>query len=256
MSEEFKTDWQKRPEESKQKYHMHHKQVREEKVAKGECLHCSSPAVGSLLCEAHAEQKRQRARKRMEELRSGGRRCPDCSVFLAKGERKCTECKIKGKAQYEEKRRSPEYCHRCGKVPPEDGKTTCRPCRKVASNGATRRKDALKAKVIAGYGGACACCGETYHLFLSVDHINNDGGQKRKEGYQGGPTFYKWIIDNKFPSDLQILCHNCNFAKHLNGGICPHQFCQQPLQHSASYLPICINPHTTGIDKDGQPYPL
>jgi hypothetical protein len=27
-----------------------------------------------------------------------------------------------------------------------------------------------------------------------------------------------------FPKDrFQLLCHNCNMGKHMNGGICPHQ---------------------------------
>ena len=72
----------------------------------------------------------------------------------------------------------------------------------------------------------CACCGETQIEFLTIDHINNDGKQHRKNiGIPGGgPRFYRWLIKNNFPDNpqLQILCYNCNLAKgHL--GYCPHK---------------------------------
>lgn len=76
-------------------------------------------------------------------------------------------------------------------------------------------------KVMDGYGGPhCNCCGETRVAFLQVDHINNDGAKHRKEVCSG--EFYRWIIKNNFPKDLQILCANCNWGKYRNGGVCPH----------------------------------
>ena len=33
---------------------------------------------------------------------------------------------------------------------------------------------------------------------------------------------YWWLIENKFPAGIQILCHNCNLAKGFYGA-CPHQ---------------------------------
>jgi len=68
------------------------------------------------------------------------------------------------------------------------------------------------------YGGKCICCGETQIEFLAIDHINNDGHKKRKEMTT---NIYDWIKKNKFPKDLQILCHNCNMAKAFYGS-CPH----------------------------------
>ncbi len=70
------------------------------------------------------------------------------------------------------------------------------------------------------YGNKCVCCGETIKEFFTIDHINNDGAeQKRKYKIY---HFYRWIIRNDFPKDLQILCANCNYAKAIYG-ICPHQ---------------------------------
>ncbi len=80
----------------------------------------------------------------------------------------------------------------------------------------------LKIKVIAGYGGKCVCCGEIRLEFLGVDHINGGGKAHRAIVGKGGPEFNRWIIKNNFPTDLQILCHNCNLAKGFYGQ-CPHE---------------------------------
>jgi hypothetical protein len=82
----------------------------------------------------------------------------------------------------------------------------------------------LRKTVITGYGDKCICCGESSHQFLALDHVNSDGAHMRKTKIHpaSGNQFYQWIIKNNFPSFLQLLCHNCNFAKHFYGG-CPHQ---------------------------------
>ena len=57
-----------------------------------------------------------------------------------------------------------------------------------------------------------------------IDHINNDGNKQRKNGkYTGGTAnFYYWIKTNNYPTDLQVLCYNCNMAKAIYK-ICPHK---------------------------------
>ena len=46
-----------------------------------------------------------------------------------------------------------------------------------------RNQDRVRREVFEAYGGfVCACCGETQPLFLSIDHINNDGAQERRSG--------------------------------------------------------------------------
>lgn len=78
-------------------------------------------------------------------------------------------------------------------------------------------------QVLDGYGGQCTCCGESHKEFLTVDHVNNNGNQERKEKrHRGiGSLFYKDIIDAKFPPSYQLLCYNCNAAK-ARCGLCPH----------------------------------
>jgi hypothetical protein len=89
----------------------------------------------------------------------------------------------------------------------------------------------LKRLVMDAYGGCCACCGEDELTFLTIDHINDDGAEHRRQmaeakntpWLQAGAATYRWLRDNKFPQGFQVLCANCNCGKQWNGGICPHQ---------------------------------
>jgi hypothetical protein len=82
----------------------------------------------------------------------------------------------------------------------------------------------LKDDAYAAYGGyVCACCGETEKMFLTLDHINNDGNVMRKH-HGLGASLYKWLLQNGYPKGLiQVLCMNCNIGKWRNKGVCPHQ---------------------------------
>jgi len=86
----------------------------------------------------------------------------------------------------------------------------------------------MKAKVAAmlrviydHYGRKCACCGYDDQRFLTVDHVNNDGNVRRKQGYGQYSEYVR--ISSTLPDDIQILCMNCNFAKARHGGVCPHE---------------------------------
>ncbi len=81
----------------------------------------------------------------------------------------------------------------------------------------------LKSETLQAYGGippTCACCGERTLEFLTVDHI--DGYDKSAGIPRSGLGFYRWLRRNEYPSGFQILCRNCNWAKHACG-TCPHQ---------------------------------
>lgn len=96
-----------------------------------------------------------------------------------------------------------------------------------AKSGYTARRKKYWDIVINHYGGKCNCpnCPETNRIFLTIDHIDNNGGIARKNRKMGGYQFYYWIIKNNFPTNLQLLCFNCNEARHFRGGInkiCPH----------------------------------
>lgn len=82
----------------------------------------------------------------------------------------------------------------------------------------------LKTDVIEGYGGKCACCGETERAFLVLDHIDGGGNAHRASFGPKGVTQYVYREVRKmgYPPEFQILCANCNLAKERPDG-CPHQ---------------------------------
>ncbi len=125
-------------------------------------------------------------------------------------------------------------CVRCGRNPtdPQISRHTCPECL-LRSREADRtyRKNA-RDQLFSIYGGkVCACCGETEELFLTFDHINEDGAQHRLSigkrsdgrGFSDAISLLRALRKQGFPNTIQVLCHNCNQGKHLNGGICPHQ---------------------------------
>lgn len=86
-----------------------------------------------------------------------------------------------------------------------------------------QRNAKLRKEVYAAYGGyICACCGETEPLFLSIDHINNDGYVRRKGGEPVGVGLWQKLKNEGYPPGYQVLCMNCNHGKSRNGGVCPH----------------------------------
>ena len=81
----------------------------------------------------------------------------------------------------------------------------------------------LKHTVIEKYGGKCSCCGENQILFLTIDHINNDGNVERDNMKNYNTlSFYMKLKREEIRDDIQVLCFNCNLGKSINNGICPH----------------------------------
>jgi len=118
-------------------------------------------------------------------------------------------------------------CYECKIAPCEDGFTQCVACRVKMKQYQKQWRHEAKLKIFDAYGGRfCNCCGETEIMFLCLDHINNDGAEHRRKlegSSRQASKLYRWIIKNNFPIGFQVLCQNCNFGKHLNGGICPHK---------------------------------
>lgn len=81
-----------------------------------------------------------------------------------------------------------------------------------------RYNQKIRQLVLKHYGNKCACCGEKRQEFLTIDYVYGGGGiHRRSIG-----NFYRWIINNNFPFNLQVLCYNCNMAK-ARYGYCPHR---------------------------------
>lgn len=73
----------------------------------------------------------------------------------------------------------------------------------------------------------CACCGESIFAFLCIDHI--DGCP---EGYKRPRHIYNFLTKAGFPPGYQVLCYNCNNAKHTQG-VCPHQLIDREVVENA-----------------------
>lgn len=76
----------------------------------------------------------------------------------------------------------------------------------------------LKQEVFTHYG-PCVFpgCGEDDIFLLTLDHTNNNGAAHRRELKKlkivSGASYYRWIIKNNFPSDLQTHCVSHNYLK-------------------------------------------
>lgn len=74
----------------------------------------------------------------------------------------------------------------------------------------------IKLNTLTHYGnGKCACvkCGENRLACLSLDHIDGNGAEHRREIGRTAIALYFWLIKNDFPEGYQTLCMNCQFVK-------------------------------------------
>lgn len=205
--------------------------------------------------EASRKQQAEYHRKRNLERKTAGL-CIKCGLRppCAESENWCDQCIVvrrklandwysrnsekgcESSKRFRESLRTKGLCLDCGKVEPLPDRWRCRKCldkSKIRTRAYVhvrqQRHDILRLEVFGHYGGPhCACCGERMLLFLSLDHIENDGAAQRKvlrgqNVSQRGIHFYSWLRKRGFPPGFQVLCMNCNFGKHRNGGICPHK---------------------------------
>lgn len=198
-------------------------QYYENKKSKGLCPHCGNKSEENrIVCQScqlkHNERIRNMRNRRIEEGL-----CPRCGLRpTSENRRHCSECakrrsetiKIRIKRLISE-----GICPVCGQRSPIDGKQYCELCLSKRSE----RDKKIKFNVINEYGGKCTCCGEDNPSFLSIDHINSNGRERRKnELYEA--KIYRWLTKHNFTKDnYQLLCFNCNMGKHFNGGVCPHK---------------------------------
>lgn len=153
--------------------------------------------------------------------------CMHCGGARMEGFKHCGTCLDAINKRYKEKQQKLQesgLCMYC-KCESPNGRC-CQEC--VVKRRKTMRdiNDSIKKSVFEAYGGFhCVCCGETMKECLSIDHINGGGNQHRKSvvGNRGGPAFYRWLKQNKFPPGFRVLCMNCQFGRKHNSGVCPHE---------------------------------
>jgi len=78
----------------------------------------------------------------------------------------------------------------------------------------------LRLEIVQAYGGVCECCGESRWPFLTIDHINNDGSEERRNLVG---KLYIRLKKRGFPREkYRLLCYSCNCARSFRK-ICPHK---------------------------------
>lgn len=212
------------------------RKYRQKNRSAGNCERCKKPSDRIGVCSSclpkYKEDQHKRHIKRYSR-RKEQNKCVDCEKPSVKNKTMCQTCLDRRASNQMMSRIQAEevgLCSQCKKNVPIRGKR-CEDCKKKrnewhASSDYKKRYEKIRAQnridVIDHYGGKCVCCGETELHFLAIDHPNNDGGDERKK-VGAGSSFYAWLIRNDLPDGYVVLCHNCNFGRHLNGGICPHQ---------------------------------
>lgn len=183
------------------------------------CFDISIGAVTKVLTRngitvrSHAETCKlvSEARNREAKILVNSGLCPKCKATVNTGVF-CDNCKTKCKRRSGKQKES--RCHSGG--PEHVIGVSCEHCN---SKSRTYNK-LLKIKAFEAYGGCrCACCGETELVFLTLDHVNNDGATHRRR--LGHTTPYSHLRRMGYPPGFQVLCFNCNFAKQF--GPCPHK---------------------------------
>jgi hypothetical protein len=72
-------------------------------------------------------------------------------------------------------------------------------------------------------GGSCSCCGLKNFSMLNMDHVRNDGAERRKLGERTGVWTCRQVLNGGLPAgSFQLLCSNCNYSKTVGNGVCVH----------------------------------
>jgi hypothetical protein len=77
----------------------------------------------------------------------------------------------------------------------------------------------IKLETLTHYGNgklSCLQCSMSDPDMLTIDHIDNNGGEERKQlNHKAGAKFYCWLKKNGYPQGYQTLCANCQLKKEI-----------------------------------------
>lgn len=205
------------------------KRLRQSRMRAGLCVGCGKvpPDSGVIRC-AGCRKRHSNDNDKRHRLRKQAGLCY-CGQLAVDGFASCEKHKDAAIKRHETRvviAVANNQCRRCHG--PISDESHCVECKKILSGRRKRSRKKIRDLVFAVYGGyRCSCCSETEELFLTIDHINNDGAAHRRSMVHGrqatGDRLYRWLRDNNFPPGFQVLCMSCNFGKQRNGGVCPHK---------------------------------
>lgn len=110
------------------------------------------------------------------------------------------------------KRRAQGKCPGCADGAVEADKRLCKTCLSKARG----RGLSLKLEALEAYGRACAFCTERDFRTLTIDHVHNDGAERRRQGEGQGNTLYRRLKTRGYPDGYQVLCWTCNAMKQFH----------------------------------------
>jgi hypothetical protein len=152
----------------------------------------------------------------------------------------CKECvNLKGKSYYaslgkgskkgriRRQRELRAECRKSGRCtdclsPAEPGNRCCKKCLAAHRELDRESYQRLKKDVFEHYGGfQCAGCGFTDPRCLSLDHVEDNGAEHRRQLQKQfgqtqlfvGRAIYAWLRKNNYPPGFQVLCMNCQWIK-------------------------------------------
>lgn len=106
-------------------------------------------------------------------------------------------------------------------------------------DGATKRRRALRKKVIAALGGKCTRCGYADYRALQIDHVHG-GGTKELES-TNYTVYLNRVLEEVGSGRYVLLCGNCNFLKREE-----KQEYRSPNRGKSKYLQ---NKNTAGVGR-------
>ena len=190
---------------------------------------CDNPACGIIFKVRNKRTKKnskghilkkhycsQKCQHKSMEMKSRIVECahPDCSKTFRKWssavKKYCThECSVS--AHFVEGSR----CNHSGCKEPISKYNKMGYCKKHRGRASWQKHKAILYKKL---GDKCACCGERDLMFLTIDHVNNDGGKYRKQNKDHNQINHLLKLHRQNSISLQLLCMNCNHAKMRNDG--------------------------------------
>ena len=162
-----------------------HKKLREHRLALGKCGDCLNEALpGKKLCQYHLTRRLENSKKYHEKRRALNL-CTQCGNPTTNRLCEiCMEAATHRAKQWSVKRKEAGICRYCSNPATKNYSSKCVEHVAIYKQKSKEWHLSLKKQVIEGYGGKCQCpggCSETTWQFLSVDHVNNDGTDHRKE---------------------------------------------------------------------------